>query len=225
MSFGPTAQTSAAMTGLQSNAGKESAAGGNLLDLGTGNTQAGANFFQTLLHGNQANTTAMLQPDINRIRGAQQGTLQAVSTLMPRGGGRSAELFSLPFQGNQQIQGLFNQTRAAAPQALAQIGAGQTNAGANLFGLGNQANTNLGELGQRQQQLTNQMWQGLGGGLFNLGSLPMAGLGGTLGGAAIGKLGGLFGMGGGGMAPGFSQVAGAAPGIGMPIGMGMLPGA
>lgn len=201
MSFGPTAsekQYSSQLTNVgnqaQQNSGLATSTGQGLLNLGTGNTTAGTNFFNTLMNGNQNATTALLQPDINRIRGAQQGTLQAVSTLMPRGGGRSGTLFSLPFQANSQIQQLYNTLRPQAAQALASTGLQQTGQGANLFGIGNQA-LGVGEQAnasglnwaQQQAQRANQMAAGLGGSLFSLATMPLTGPFG-MGNSAIGKL-------------------------------------
>lgn len=188
MSFGPSDVTRQGMSQLGTNAAQTSASGGNLLNLGNTNTGLGTNFFRTILGGNQANTTAMLQPDIDRLRAGTQNTLQAVSTLMPRGGGRSGTLFNLPFAANTGVQNLFNTARTGAAGVLPQIGAGQTSAGANLFGIGNQAATSEADLGQRQQQISSMLQSALGSGLFNLATLPLGGFGGT----ALGKLGGLF---------------------------------
>ena len=107
------------------------------LGQGTTNLQSGANFFQTLLGGNQANTRALLQPDINRINESTQGALQGASTLMPRGGGRFATLFQQPFAAQQQVGNLFNQARSGAAGGLANIGGTQAQIGTtnaqNLF--------------------------------------------------------------------------------------------
>lgn len=117
------------------NAGQENA----IPALGTGlsNMQSGANFFQTLLSGNRANTQQLLQPDINRIRESTQGALQGASTLMPRGGGRFATLFQQPFQAQAQIGNLFSNMRSGAAQGLAGIGGQQAQIGGqqaqNLF--------------------------------------------------------------------------------------------
>jgi hypothetical protein len=221
MSFGPTAQERQFSGGL-TNAGNQATnailpaalqqsgaafnSGQNLLNMGQGNTAAGTSFFNTLLNGNRQQATQALQPDIDRIRQAQQGTLQAVSTLMPRGGGRSGTLFQLPFQGNAQIQSLYNGIRPAAANTLTQAGLSQTGQGANLFGIGNQGlgvgNQAIGEgiqanaqglnWAQQQAQRANQMWAGLGSGLFGLATMPLGGQFG-LGNTALGKLGGLFG--------------------------------
>lgn len=219
MSFGPTAQEKQFSGGL-TNAGNQATntilpaalkqsgeafgQGQNMLNMGGGNTTAGTSFFNTLLNGNRQNATQMLQPDIDRIRQAQQGTLQAVSTLMPRGGGRSGTLFQLPFQANSQIQSLFNTVRPQAAGALTQAGLQQTGQGANLFGIGNQGlgvgNQAIGEAvganaqglnwAQQQAERANKMWAGLGSGLFGLATMPFGG--GALTGTLAGKMGGLF---------------------------------
>lgn len=168
-----------------------------LINQGFGNTQAGANFFSNLLGGNRAATTSLLGPDINRIRGAQEGTLQGMSTLMPRGGGRSGSLFSLPFNTNAQIQSLYDTARGGAGQALAQIGQGQLGAGTDLFNTGtsalnaaNNANQAMVEAALRQKQMSNQMAAGLGGGLFSLLTSPFSAFTGGAGGGmtALGSL-------------------------------------
>lgn len=227
MSFGPSGTTQSGINTigaatpklldinqqLGQNAGTANAYGQGLLNLGTSNTNAGANFFKTILGGDQAATSSLLQPNIDQIRGGQQQALQAASTLMPRGGGRSGALFNLPLQANSQIQSLFNGARSGAASALPQIGAGQTSVGSGLFGLGNQAlgmgagalgtvgqlGGNLAQIGQTQQQLDQARASALGSGLFGLATLPLGGFGGT----ALGALGGLFGGGGGGMPRGY----------------------
>jgi hypothetical protein len=150
------------------------------LQQGQNNIGQAGNYFNTLLGGNRANTTAMLQPDINRIQGANQGTLQGVSTLMPRGGGRSGTLFQLPFQQNQQIQSLYGGARSGAAGQLGQLGLGQGGLGANLFGIGtgvlnsaNSANSDMVRAALAMKQRSDQLAGGLGGGIFNLfSSLP-----------------------------------------------------
>lgn len=180
--------------------------GGNLFNTGMQTTQPGVNFLNTILQGNQANTAALLQPNINDITGTQQATLRGINTLMPRGGGRYGSLFGQSLQPQAQIQNLFNPIRATAATALPQIGLQQTGQGINLFGQGNQALQtglsaagDLTQAGQRQQQLSNALATSLGAGLFGLATLPLGGGGGLLGTA----LGNLFNRGGGtGYAPG-----------------------
>ena len=157
-------------------------AGGTALDTGANNISSGTNFFNTLLGGNTANTTAALQPSIDQIRAGTTGNINAINTLTPRGGGRSGALFSQSFQPQQQIQSLFNGARTQAAQTLPQIGLQQQGLGANLFGIGNgalgtaaNANSSLGNMGLQQQQINNQLMTGLGGGLFSILGLPTGG--------------------------------------------------
>ncbi len=175
MSFGPThnaTQARDANTNASQQATTNSAAqinaGTDMLNRGNENTTSGTNFLNTILNGNQANTAAMLQPNINQIREGDQNAIQTASTLMPRGGGRSSTLFQMPFRANAQISNLFNGTRAAAAGGLAQIGQGQSGQGAGLFGIGNNAlNTATGanaanmNYGLQQQGLT-QNYVGMG---------------------------------------------------------------
>lgn len=174
MSFGPTAQTSQAMSNLGSTSGFASSTAPNLFSSGTG-------YFQNLLNGNANQTQQMLAPDINRIRQGEQQTLQSASTLTPRGAGRSGTLFAQPFAANEQIQNLFNPARAGAAGNL-------ESAGSNLFGIGNQSASNLGQLGIAQQAQTNKLWGQLGQGLFGLATLPFGG--GTAANGLLGLLGG-----------------------------------
>jgi hypothetical protein len=190
MSFGTNRSTSTAENNLSgtSNAAlntllpAETSAGSGLLGVGGNNVSAGTNYFNTLLNGNSANTAATLAPSINQIQGGTANTLNAVNTLMPRGGGRSSALFGQSFAPQSQIQGLFNNARTTAATTLPQIGLQQEQLGGGLFGLGNQslsaatgANSSLGSLGLQQQQINNQLFGGLGAGLFGLGTTPFGG--------------------------------------------------
>lgn len=156
----------------------------------------GINFFKTLMGGNQANTTAMLQPNIDAIRGTNANALTAINTLMPRGGGRSGALFNQSFEPQRQMQNLFNTARTTAATTLPQIGLqqqqlglgqqqvglGQQGVGTNLFNIGQgtlgtagNVNTNLADIGQRQQQISNNLWSGIGSSLFGLATVPFGG--------------------------------------------------
>lgn len=166
-------------------------AGQNQLNTGAQNVEGGTNFLNTLLQGNQANTTAALQPNIDQIRQGNSATLNAMNTLMPRGAGRSGALFNQSFQPQSQIQNLFNQSRMGAAQALPQIGLQQQGLGANLFNIGNGAlssasgaNNALSNSGFQAQQMSNNMVSGIGSGLLGLATLPFGG-----GSAANGLLG------------------------------------
>jgi hypothetical protein len=201
MSFGPTAAEKAATTAQQGIANTAVQNAGTLTGLGGANVAAGASaltpatdFFKTLLSGNQANTAAMMAPDINRMRAANQNALQSTSTLMPRGGGREGTLFNASFAPTAQAQSMFNTVRGQAAPALANIGLGEQSVGANLFGIGNQAlqtgsttQANLEQQAQLQQQLQNALWGQLGGGLFSLATTPFGG--GTAANGLLGLIG------------------------------------
>jgi hypothetical protein len=194
MSFGPnktTKDATAQLQGIGAQAQQNSAAqigqGNQATEAGKSNVGAGTNFLQTLLSGNRMNTAALLAPDISRIRDANQQNLQAASTLMPRGGGRSAALFGNSFAPQQQLQQLFSGGRVQAATALPQIGLQQQGIGSSLYGQGNGAlntgmntNTNLADIGQRQQQITNAAWASLGSGIAGLATTPFGGAGKSL---------------------------------------------
>jgi hypothetical protein len=150
--------------------------GSGELGAGQANVNSGTNFFNTLLSGNTANTMAMLQPSINNIRGSNANLLSTLSSLTPRGGGRSGSLFATSLAPATEINNLFGTGRTTAAATLPGIGLQQEGIGTNLFGLGNQAlstasgaNTSLGQMGLEQQRINQQALQGLGGLLASLG--------------------------------------------------------
>ncbi len=116
------------------------------------------NYFQSLLSGNQAQTTSALAPDINRIEGQTQNALQSTSNLAARGGGRSGTLFNLPFQAQSNISGLYNQVRPMAAQGMMGVGAGLGNVGQAQGNLGlgmGQLGVGAGNLGANYMNLGN----------------------------------------------------------------------
>jgi hypothetical protein len=190
MSFGANNTTKAAEnnlggisnTALNSQLPMFNTAGTSSLNTGAGNVSSGTNYLNTILNGNQANTTAALQPSINDIRGASANTMNAINTLTPRGGGRSGSLFSQSFAPESSINNLFNTARVGAASALPQIGLQQQGLGSNLMGMGNQAlstasgaNSSLGNMGLQAQQMNNSLWQGIGSGVLGLATLPFGG--------------------------------------------------
>jgi hypothetical protein len=129
--------------------------------------------------GNQANTTGLLQPNIDAIRRNSSNALTAINTLLPRGGGREGTNYSQSFAPVGDINNLFNQSRIAGATALPQIGLQQSGLGANLFGLGTQAlnaagnvNSTLGQFGQADTRRSDALFSGIGAGLFGLGTTP-----------------------------------------------------
>src|ERR1700723_165337 len=190
MSFGASNTTKTAQNNLSgtSNAAlntllpAETSQGTTALNTGAGNVASGTNFFNTLLQGNNANTAAALQPSINQIQGGVANNLNAINTLMPRGGGRSSALFGQSFAPQSQIQSLFNSGRTTAASALPQIGLQQQKLGSGLFGLGNQslnaatgANSALANSGMQQQYFSNLLDQQIGQGLAGLLTTPYGG--------------------------------------------------
>lgn len=192
-------QAQIADVGLK-NAELATGAGTGMLNLGNANTQAGTNFFNTILNGNRANTTALMAPNIQAARQNAQDALSSATNLSPRGGGRTGSLFETMLAPNRALTEQFNMFRGQAAPQLTQVGLQQSGQGAGLMGQGMQglslpANI-MGDQRDYQNKLrqqSNQFWSGLGGGLFNLATIPLGGATG-LGGSstALGKLGGLF---------------------------------
>ena len=183
------------------NSGSEIASGNASLGAGSQNINSGTNFLNSILNGNQANTAATLQPNINQIRQSNQQQLQGISTLSPRGGGRSSTLYGASYAPNQQIQSLFGNARTTAATALPQIGLAQQGIGTNLIGAGNNAlstgvqGANASTQNALQvQQMSNAIDQAIGGGLFGLASLPVSGGGSLFGNLASGVLNGGSGV-------------------------------
>lgn len=211
MSFGPSqavknaTNTAAGITNTATaNSGNEIASGNTSLNAGAGNINSGTSFLNTVLNGNQANTAAVLQPNIDQIRQANQQQLQGISTLSPRGGGRSGTLFGASYSPNQQIQSLFGNARNTAATALPQIGLAQQGIGTNLVGAGNNALTTATSGAQNgvQAQMANQarsdsIVSGIGKTIMGLALAPVTG-----GGSLFGSLAsGLGSSGGGGGLP------------------------
>lgn len=104
---------------------------------------APTNYFQNILSGNNANTTSALAPEISKIGGNLNQTMQSTAQLAPRGGGRSSMLFNLPYQAASQTAGVYNQARPQAANALTgiagqlgSVGLGQEGVGTSLYGTG-----------------------------------------------------------------------------------------
>jgi len=189
MSFGASKTEKSAMGEMsnlastaKANSGEATDAGKNLLSIGGDNTNTGLDFFKTLLGGNQANTAALLQPQIQQANAGVNQQLQQLSTLMPRGGGRTEAMFNAATAPNSSLMQLFAGLRGGGADKLISTGMAQTGAGTNLFNTGNAAlNTSL--TGQNnvfrgafdQRQANNQMWSGIGQGLFGLATTPFGG--------------------------------------------------
>jgi hypothetical protein len=190
MSFSPNNTTKAAENNL---GGVSSQALNNLfpaisgqaqpqINTGAGNVTAGTNFLNTILGGNRAATTAMLQPNIDQINQGINANRNAISTLTPRGGGRAGTLFSLSGAPQAQVQNLFNPMRTTAATTLPQIGLAQQGFGGTLYGLANNAlntasgtNTNLAQLGQQDRATSLAIASALGQSLFKIATTPFGG--------------------------------------------------
>jgi len=195
MSFGPSqaqknannTQNGITQTSL-ANSGTELGQGTSALNTGAGNVNSGTNFFNTVLGGNSANTSALLAPTINQNRQTNQQTLQALSTL-----------FNAAFAPSANTQNYFNSARTTAATTLPQIGLAQEGIGSGLINSGNSAlntgatsNSSLNQTLTQQQQMQNQLAGLFGSGLFGIGAAPIPGL---QGGSILGSLAGLVGLG------------------------------
>lgn len=206
MSIGPSqaqknaqnTENSVAQQGI-SNSQSAIGQGNTALATGSQNVNSGTGFLNTILNGNQANTSALLAPTINADRATNQSTLQALSTLTPRGGGRSGTLFNAAYAPSAATTSMFNNLRGTAATTLPQIGLAQEGIGTGLLNTGNSAlNTGLqgSQYGvQNQFQNTaysNQLIASMMNGILGLATTPFGG-----GSASGGLLGGLPGLSGG----------------------------
>jgi hypothetical protein len=174
--------------------------GENTYGQGQGLVQQGTNFLTTLLNGNRANAGAVLAPSINNAREAQAQSLQAATNLMPRGGGRSASLFDSLIAPGRSIVNMFNSVRGGAAEPLVNAGMGVMGQGSGLISGSNAPLSTSGSIAgnilnyeQQNRAMKNQFWGQLGGGLFNLATMPLGGVGGLGGsGTMLGKLAGVF---------------------------------
>jgi hypothetical protein len=194
MSFGPnqttkdaTSQLGTINTTAQNNAATQTAQGSQAVDAGKQDTMAGTNWLHTILNGNRTNTASLFAPDISRMRDANQQSLDAASTLMPRGGGRSGTLFGATVAPHMMMQTLFNGARTNAATALPQIGLQQQGIGTGLYTAGNGAlntgmntNANLASIGQRQQEIANAAWSSIGQGIAGIATTPFGSSGKSL---------------------------------------------
>ena len=116
-----------------------------LSDLGLKGLTPAIDYYTRLLSGDRGQAAAALAPDLERISDQSTASTQALSNLMPRGGGRASLLSQLPYETMRQGQNLFQQLR---PQAASQLGGlggqlmgqgvqsllGSTSAGQSLLG-------------------------------------------------------------------------------------------
>lgn len=161
MAFGPSGGENTA-TGAQSGAGVP------MLGQGANNLNTAGNFFSNILNGNQADVMQQLRPSINQLRQQQQGTLQGISTMMPRGGGQFQSLFQQPWNVNSQVGSLFSGLRSGAGSALAGIGGTQGQ-------LGTQNAQNLFQNAFQQRQYNNNMIGSTIGAGLSLATTPFGG--------------------------------------------------
>lgn len=134
-------------------------------------TQAG-NYYRTLLGGSQTETESMLAPEVSTITRQYDKAAQAAAELGPRGGGRTAQMTSLPFQKLQAYGDLLAKLKSGAPQGLQQIGAqrqqAQTARQGQYAGVLGSLLGQQGAMTRQQQQQQYESATGLGKGIGGL---------------------------------------------------------
>lgn len=134
-------------------------------------TQAG-NYYRTLLGGSQTETESMLAPEVSTITRQYDKAAQAAAELGPRGGGRTAQMASLPFQKLQAYGDLLAKLKSQAPAGLAQIGGqkqqAQTARQGQYAGVLGSVLGQQGEMARQQQQQQYESATGLGKGIGGL---------------------------------------------------------
>ncbi len=120
----------------------------NATNLGTADTNAASNFFNSILSGNQQKIGQALAPQIAGIQGREQQSKQTASQFGNRSGGINASMQMAGDTANANLTNLVGSLTGGAASGLAGIGAQQQ-------GLGLQAYQQ--QEGVSQEQLSN--WQ------------------------------------------------------------------
>lgn len=107
--------------------------GSNLIDLAGRSFNPVVDYYSRILNGGKSGLMSTLAPQAGTIGEGYGTALNTISSLTPRGGGRSSLLATLPFQQQKDVTTLFQNERAGAPQALATAGGQASNAGNNLI--------------------------------------------------------------------------------------------
>jgi hypothetical protein len=138
------------------------------MEQGMQTLQPSIDFYQKLLSGDPATTTAALAPTAANIATITAGATDQASRGMPGGGYRASTLAGLPFAQAGQVGNAALALQPAAAQALGQLGGEQAQIGQAEVGAGTAAGnlglgiaqTGLG-LGEEGLGLTGQAFQGL----------------------------------------------------------------
>lgn len=91
-------------------------------------------YYGDILSGNRGKVFASMQPDIARINEGYDANLNAVSNLLPRGGGRSAFFTEAPYRRTSDITSLLQTARPKAAEGLLNLGQTTGGQASNLFG-------------------------------------------------------------------------------------------
>jgi hypothetical protein len=156
--------------------------GSDTLGKSLGTLEPSKNFFTTALSGNKDALQQLLAPQISTTLAQYDNAQKSVAAFTPRGGGKTQELSSLPFQKVGAYEKALSGARTSAATELPKIaategaiGGEQATAGAEQAQIGeaqkNQITNLVGALlGQQfnRQQSTSSAWSSLGGGLGQL---------------------------------------------------------
>lgn len=158
---------------------------------GAGNLSTAADFFKTLLTGNQAKIGTVLAPEIGTIQNQESQNLNTLSQFGNRSGGTNAEINASNATGSAEIQRLISTLLGHSGEELGTIGATQESLGLSSADLAAKLfSTVSGQAGQDRIQYAGPLQQAQQAQVISiLKSLASGGVNAGTGGAGIGGFG------------------------------------
>jgi hypothetical protein len=134
---------------------------------GEKNLDTAQNFWQSVMSGGQAETTA-LAPSINNITSQYGAAEKSALQFAPRGGGQQETLSQLPLQKANAITNLQTNLAAQAPNELAQIGEVETQQAISALSGSTASSASALNFLQQQSDQSIQVGNSIGTGLGSL---------------------------------------------------------
>jgi hypothetical protein len=138
---------------LSSLTGTTSSIGGSGTATGQANTQAGTNYFSSLLSNQPGVISQAVAPQVSALTGQAQQQRQQTSEFGNRSGGTTASQQATTSQTSGQISNLINSLIPGAASNLENVGVQQQGLGLTAFG---EAGATAGELGTLTEQAREQ---------------------------------------------------------------------
>lgn len=164
--------TSAGRGVLNATASNASQNANNLLGIASQGLGSTANFYSTLMSGNQQQIQQLLGPEISGIGQQYNQVAQQTAQLNPRGGSSAAAVTQLPFQKESTIGNAILSAPLTGASGLLNTSSTAGGLGTNLFNTAAGAGSALGNIGLG---ISGQQLQGAAGG-YTLGNNLATGL-------------------------------------------------